>query len=610
MTTNNRIQVSELDYNQIRENLKTFLRGQDKFSDYDFDGSALGTLIDVLAYNTHYNALYTNLAVNEMFLDSASKRNSVVSIANNFGYTPKSAVTSRAQINILLTQQNAVNNTMYIPKLSSFQSTVDNVQYSFYTLSDYVADRVGNTYTFNNVDIFEGTPQTSLFVCTEADQRFTLPNQNIDIDTITVTVQQTGEKPDYVKYTRATDVLHVGLDSKIYFIKELEDGFIQIYFGSGGIGAPILTGNIVTVQYMVTNKDLANGASTFVYTGAGLGGVVACSTVSTSYGGKAEETIDQIKYNVSQAFFDQNRAVTPGDYSALIKRYYTNLDSISVWGGEDNDPPQYGKVYISVKPSTGPYLTPTEKSYIVEKILKPNNVVSVTPEILDPTYMELEITSTVYYNKNKTTRSIDDIKNSVLNAITKYRDDNLRKFDGVFRMSRFSAAIDNCDQAIVSNITTHRIFCEMTPKYNISADYKLNIINPIYNERVPEEAFKSTGFYIDNTKTVYYMDDDGLGSVRIYSVVEGTGQKIIKNAKVGTIDYNTGLISIKGLKITNLVDPNFYFIIKTQSFDVASVRSQIVDIPNARITVNVIQDISSSGSYAGGTNYTFTSSRN
>lgn len=610
MTTNNRIQVSELDYNQIRENLKTFLRGQDKFSDYDFEGSALSTLIDVLAYNTHYNALYTNLAVNEMFLDSASKRNSVVSIANNFGYLPKSAVTSQARINVTLTQMNAVNNTMYIPKLSSFQASVDSIQYSFYTLEDYVADRVGNTYTFSNVDIYEGVPQTSLFVCTEAEQRFTLPNQNIDIDTITITVQQTGEKPDYVKYTRATDVLHVGLDSKIFFLKELEDGYIQVYFGSGGIGAPIQTGNIVTVQYMVTSKDLANGASTFIYTGPGLGGVVSCATVNPSYGGKAEETIDQIKYNVSQAFFDQNRAVTPGDYTALIKRYYTNLDSISVWGGEDNDPPQYGKVYISIKPSTGPYLTPTEKAYIVEKILKPNNVVSVTPEILDPTYMELEINTTVYYNKNKTTRSIDDIKNSVISAITKYRDDNLKKFDGIFRMSRFSAAIDNCDQAIVSNITTHRIFCEMTPKYNISADYKLNIVNPIYNERVPEEAFKSTGFYLDNTSTVYYMDDDGLGKIRVYSVVEGTGEKIIKNSAIGTIDYNTGLISIKGLKITNLVDPNFYFIIKTQSFDVASVRSQIVDIPNARVTVNVIQDLSSSGSYAGGTNYQFTSSRN
>lgn len=610
MTTNNRIQVSELDYNQIRENLKTFLRGQEKFSDYDFEGSALSTLIDVLAYNTHYNALYTNLAVNEMFLDSASKRNSVVSIANNFGYTPKSAVTSTARLNVLLTQQNATNNTMYIPKLSSFQASVDNVQYAFYTLEDYVADRVGNTYTFNNVDIYEGVPQTSLFVCTEANQRFTLPNTNIDIDTITVTVQQTGEKPDYVKYERATDVLHVALDSKIYFIKELEDGLYQIYFGSGGIGTPIQTGNIITVQYMVSNKDLANGASTFIYTGQGLGGVVSCLTVNPSYGGKTEETIDQIKYNVSQAFFDQNRAVTPGDYVALIKRYYPNIDSISVWGGEDNDPPQYGKVFISMKPSTGPYLTPTEKAYIVEKVLKPNNVVSVTPEILDPSYMEMEISCTVYYNKTKTTRSIDDIKNSVISAITKYREDNLQKFDGVFRMSRFQSAIDNCDQSIVSNVTTHKLYCEITPKYNILADYKLNIVNPIYNERVPEEAFKSTGFYLDNTTTVYYLDDDGLGNIRVYSIVEGTGEKIIKHDSVGTVNYNTGLISIKGLRITNLVDPNFYFIIKTSSYDVVSIRSQIVDIPDTRITVNVIQDVSSSGSYAGGTNYQFTSSRN
>lgn len=610
MTTNNRIKVSDLDYNQIRENLKTFMRGQSQFSDYDFEGSALSTLIDLLAYNTHYNALYTNLAINEMFLDSASKRSSIVSIANNFGYTPQSCTTARSSLNVVLTELGATAQIKYIPKFSSFSSTINSVQYSFYTLQDYSAMLNANTYTFNNVEVYEGAPQTQLFLCSMPQQKFVLPNKNIDVATISVTVQQTGEQPDYEKYTLATDVLDLNATSKIYFIKELDDQTYQISFGVNNLGAPILVGNVITVTYMISNKTLGNGATVFTYTGAGLGGVVSCSTVSTSYGGKESETIDQIKSNVSQSFFDQNRAVTAGDYTSLIKRLYPNLDSINVWGGEDNDPPQYGKVFISIKPTNGPYLTPPEKSYLIETLLKSKNVVSVTPEIVDPSYLNLEIDTTIYYNSNKTTRSADEIKTAVQNTIASYRAANLKKFDGIFRMSKFAAAIDASDQSILSSITTFRLFSEVIPKYNSAATYTLNLVNPIYNEKVPEEAFKSTGFYIDNSDTIYYLDDDGAGNVRLYSMIESTGAKAFKNLSIGRINYSTGSIVVRGLKITNLVEANFYFIIKTQSFDVISARNQIVDIPPSRVTVNAIQDKTASTGLISGNNYTFTSSRN
>jgi len=607
---NNRIKVSDLDYNQIRENLKTFMRGQSQFSDYDFEGSALSTLIDLLAYNTHYNALYTNLAVNEMFLDSASKRSSVVSIANNFGYTPQSCKTSLAVLNITLTQQNATAQIKYIPKLSSFSTTINSVQYSFYTLQDYSASLNGNMYSFKNVEVYEGTPQTQLFLCTLPEQKFILPNKNIDVSTISLTVQQTGEQPDYVNYSLATDVLDLTANSKIYFIKELDDQTYQISFGVNGLGTPILVGNIITVTYMISNKTLGNGGSVFTYTGGGLGGVVACSTVSNSYGGKESETIDQIKSNVSQSFFDQNRAVTAGDYVSLIKRLYTNLDSINVWGGEDNSPPQYGKVYISIKPTNGPYLTPPEKSYLTGTLLKSKNVVSITPEIVDPSYLNMEIDTTVYYNSSKTTRSADELIYAIKNTISSYRDINLKKFDGIFRMSKFSTAIDATDQSILSSITTFKIYSEVIPRYNAYATYTLNIVNPIYNEKVPEEAFTSTGFYIDNTNIVYYLDDDGIGNIRLYSVIANTGTKVFKNLSIGTIDYENGTITVRGLRITNLLEANFYFIIKTQSYDVISVRNQIVDIPAERVTVNIIQDKTVSTGLISGNNYTFTSSRN
>jgi len=607
---NNRIKVSDLDFNDIRENLKNFMRGQSQFSDYDFDGSALSTLIDVLAYNTHYNALYTNLAINEMFLDSASKRSSVVSIANNFGYTPVSAKAAKSTLTLTVTQTGATENVKYLPKYSSFSSTIDNTQYSFYTLEDYIGNRVGDVYTFQNVEIFEGTPQTLLFVCTEANQKFILPNTNIDSSTIEITVQPTSEQPDYEKYAMVTDILDLTPTSKIYFLKEMDDQSYQISFGRQGLGLPIDIGNIITVKYLVTNKEAGNGATLYTYTGAGIGGIVSVTSSVTSYGGKEIESIDQVKYNVSQSFFDQNRAVTPGDYVALIKRLYTNLDSISVWGGEDNDPPQYGKVYVSIKPTTGPFLTPPEKSYISETLLKSKNVVSVTPVIVDPTYIELELNTTVYYNKSRTTRSADELKTAVIGGIQNYRETYLQKYDGVFRMSKFNAMVDSIDQSISSNITTFKAYTEVIPKYSVASEYKINLVNPIYSEGVPVEAFKSTGFYLDDTDTIYYMDDDGIGNIRIYSIVSTTGQKVIYKSSIGTIDYDNGKVMISGLKIINLYEPNFYFIFKTSSFDIISVRNQIVDIPDSRITVNIIEDVVASGNYKGGTNYVFTKSRN
>jgi hypothetical protein len=511
---------------------------------------------------------------------------------------------------VTVTQAGATETVKYLPKYSSFTTTIDNTQYSFYTLQDYIANRVGNVYTFQNVEVFEGTPQTFLFVCTELNEKFILPNTNIDSSTIEITVQPTSEQPDYEKYTMVSDILDLTPTSKVFFLKEMDDQTYQISFGRQGLGLPIDIGNIVTVRYLVTNKEAGNGATLYTYTGAGLGGVVSVTSSVTSYGGKEIESIEQVKYNVSQSFFDQNRAVTPGDYVALIKRLYTNLDSISVWGGEDNDPPQYGRVYISIKPTTGPFLTPPEKTYISETLLKSKNVVSVTPVIIDPTYIELELNTTVYYNKSRTTRSVDELKAAIISGIQNYRETYLQKYDGVFRMSKFNAMIDGIDQSISSNITTFKAYTEIVPKYSVASEYKLNLVNPIYSEGVPVEAFKSTGFYLDDTDTVYYMDDDGAGHVRIYSIVSATGQKVIYKSSIGTIDYDNGKVVISGLKIINLYEPNFYFIFKTASFDVISVRNQIVDIPDSRISVNIIEDVVASGTYKGGTNYIFTKSRN
>lgn len=610
MATNNRIQVSDLDFDKIRENLKTYLSGQSTFTDYNFEGSALSTLVDLLAYNTHYNSLYTNLAVNEMFLDSASKRASVVSIANNFGYTPLSAIASKATVSIKVLNPTSTSQTLTLPKWSSFSTSIDSTPYIFYTTQDYTAQRVNGTYTFNDVILYEGTPRTLTFVCTQDSQKFVIPYSSLDLSTLYIMVQPTGENPDFVRYQRSTDVLTLTSTTPVYFIKELEDETYELSFGSNNLGKPISTGNVITVNGLLTNKAAGDGATSFSYTGGAIGGTVIITVSAASHGGGEKESIDQIKYNISQSFFDQNRAVIPSDYSSMIMRSYPGLDAVNVWGGEDNDPPVYGKVYICVKPTGRLYLTNSEESYVAEKIIKPKSIVSITPEFIRPTYIDLEVTTTAYYDKTKTTRSAGQLISAITTGIEKYRDTNLNSFDGVFRMSKFQSMVDAIDPSITSNITTFRCFVEMTAKFGIFAEYRLNLVNPVYNEGVPEEAFLSTGFYLDSTDNVYYMDDDGKGNIRIFRKIQGTGEKYIYNPKIGTINYNSGIVKINNLRILSLYEPNFYFIMKTQSFDVVSIRSQLVNIPSSRINVNLVEDTVASGSRLGGTNYTFTSSRN
>lgn len=608
MSTNNKVKFTELDFNNIRENIKEYLRGQDTFSDYDFDGSALSTLIDVLAYNTHYNALYTNMALNEMFLDSASKRNSIVSIANNYGYLPQSGTASRANLTVILTEENPTNSIKVLPAYTPFNTTVGDQSYTFYTLEDYTAPINGNTFTFENVMVYQGELQQMLFSCVEENQKFVLPHYNIDINTIVLTVSDTSEIKEYEKYSLADNFIELTATTKVYFLKELEDRVYQLSFGVNSIGKPIVPGNIVDISYLTTAKDNANGATTFSYGGTTTGGTITTIAIAKSYGGKQEETKEEIRLNVSQMFFDQNRAITASDYLAIVKRYYQDLDSVSVWGGEDNDPPQYGKVFLSIKPASGPYLSDVEKAYIKNSIIKSKGVVSVVPEIIDPTYLEMDVTCNVYFDSRKTSRSSNEIKTAVIQGIEKYNQDYLEKYEGRFRYSKFSGMIDNIDQAIASNITTFTIYSEVIPKYNISAAYQLNLVNPIYNEGVPEEAFSSTGFYIDSGNTVHYLDDDGVGNIRLYKKINETNEKIIiKN--VGTINYNLGLVNITGLTITNLLDPQFYFKIKTQSYDVISIRNQIVTIPSNRITVNVIDDKTDAYSIGNTINHKFSSSR-
>ena len=609
---NKKIVTAELDFDQIKNNLKTFLQGQEEFQDYDFEGSAMSVLLDVLAYNTHYNALYTNLAINESFLDSASKRASVVSRAKEIGYVPGSARCATAYVDITVTNTTSTPSTITLPKYTPFSTTVDGVTYNFYTLEDTTAVVLNGVYTFSNIEIKEGTPLSFKYVVAE-DTKYIIPNQDVDLTTINVRVQQSLTSSVFDTYVRSEEIIALNSEDRIYFVKEIEGELYELQFGNGIIGKALENGNVVNINYFTTNKTLANGARTFAYQGGSLlGGIVSVITTIPASGGVDKEGIDTIRYNAPRAYSAQNRGVTSNDYKSLILTNYDEAESVNVWGGEDNVPPVYGKVFISIKPKTTDALTVSQKNFVINNILKPRNVVTITPEIVDPEYIDVIVNTTVYYNPNNTINTANQIKTLTAETVKQYNEDYLNSFEGIFRFSQFNTIVDKTEKSIVSSITTIKLRREIEPKYNLIANYSVELVNPIYWSSVPEESIVSTGFYMDGGSTVMYLEDlpgpDRTGTFRLY-YFDANLNKQYSSETIGTIDYAKGSIEITGLNITGISGETFSFIIKPQSNDVVSVRNQLVRILDEDITTNAIVDKVSLGDAAGNANYIFTSSR-
>jgi hypothetical protein len=608
-TSNKKINVTTLDFDDIKTNLKTFLSGQTEFQDYDFEGSAMSVLMDVLAYNTHYNALYNNLTINEMFLDSARKRNSVVSISKMLGYTPRSATCSQAEITLTVTAPNSLVNTLSLPAGTPFTTTVENKNYTFYTFGSVIATSSTGVFTFNNLLINEGTP-LNFNITVGSNTRYIIPNANIDLSTLTVKIQDSSTSSVYTTFTRAETIVNVDSESKTYWVKEIDDGLYELTFGDGNLGVALQTGNVVHLNYYVSSLDAPNGARQFAYGGGTLisGATVTVTATSPAANGASPEDIDSIRFNAPRMYASQNRAVTPDDYKSIVYSLFSDAASISCWGGEDNNPPVYGKVYLCVKPKDADKLTTTQKSQLLASILATRNVVSVQPVIVDPEYINIGVTTTIYYNEQATTKTASELASIVTNTINAYNVNELDRFDGVFRYSKLSKLIDNSDPSIVNNITTILLRRSLTPRYNVSAQYLINLINPILSSGQPEESFKSTGFYILGNEDIHYLDDDGVQHVRLFRY--GTnGIKIIVNPTLGNIDYANGVIDIKNLNITGLANNDLEISIRPLSNDVVSALTQIANIAPEHLKVTAISDPTASGDLRGGYNYTFTSSR-
>jgi len=611
---NRKISTAELDFDNIKSNLKSFLKGQTEFQDYDFEGSSLSVLLDVLAYNTHYNALYTNLAVNESFLDSASKRSSVVSRAKEIGYIPGSAKCATATVDITVSSTTSTPATLILPKYSTFSTTVDGQAYNFYTLEDNQALLTSNnTYEFTDIEIKEGTPLSFKYEVSDS-QRYVIPNMDVDLSTVSVRVQETSTSTTFETFNRNEDLLSINSTDPIYFIKEIESEFYELEFGNGVIGKQLSTGNIVNISYFVSSKDAPNGARLFSYNGSTLlGGIVSIVPKLPASGGVDREDIDTIRFNAPRAYSTQNRGVTVNDYKSIILTKYDEAESVNVWGGEDNIPPVYGKVFVSIKPKSSETLTTIQKQFIINNILKPRNVVTITPEIVDPEYIDLELNTTVYYNPKITTRTINELNTLVKQSITNYSDNYLNSFDGIFRFSQYSREIDRTEESIVSSITTVKLRRLVQPKYNLSANYRIDLVNPIYFSGVPEQSILTTGFYLAGYTNIMYLEDlpldNNTGTFRIFYYDIDLNKQYLEET-IGTINYSTGTIDISGLTITGITSDTWDFIVKPQSNDVVSIRNQLVRILEQHVTVNVIIDKVSVGDAAGNSSYIFTSSRN
>lgn len=588
---NNKINISDLDFDLIKTNLKEFLKTQDQFTDYDFEGSGLNVLLDVLAYNTHYNAMYTNLAINEMFLDSASKRDSVISIANNYGYLPISVTSSKANISMTIPVGNSTSSALSLPKFSPFLANVSGTEYIFYTLSENIGLRNESLlrYEFNSIDIYEGKPVVEKFNYL-TNTKIILQNQNIDIKTIKLSVNDP-TSINSVSYKHVESVLTLNSSSEVFFIKEIEGQKYEIYFGKNNLGKEPEIGSVITVEYVVTNGSDANGIKLFTYSGQNSGALPTITVNKVSSGGREIETVDEIKYNVSHKYKIQDRAVTVSDYTDLIKTNYPDIDTISCWGGDSMSPPIYGKIYVCIKPKSSLFLTTSDKNTIVEDIIKPKSILGISPVMVDPVYNTVQLETTIYYNPNLTNRSSSQVQQAVRQSIIDYNETELQKFDGILRYSRLIRAIDDADKAIINNITTVKLRRIVDVIFNLSVSYRIQLNNAIYQPGVPEETVLTNGFYIGSSNTVYYIDDDGVGNLRLFYYNPDTFIKIFVNTSIGTVNYDTGELYINSLFISGVVESDLEFIVKTKSNDIVSKFNQIVNIDANLLKINVVQEV-------------------
>ena len=609
----NKLVVSDLDFDNIKSNLKTFLQDQPEFSDYNFEGSGFSVLLDILAYNTHYLGFNANMLVNEVYLDSADIRKNIVSLAKMLGYTPSSVKAPAANISIVV--NNATGSSLTMDKGTTFTSTVDGTTYQFVTNQVSTITPLDGVYRFTDIIIYEGTLVTYRYTVdsSDVDQKFIIPSVNADTSTLKVTVQNSSVDTTSSVYSLATGVRSLDNTSKVYFLQETDTGKFEIYFGDGVLGRKLSDGNIVILEYVVTNKEESNGASAFTLSSTIDGfSDVSITTNSVAQGGSEAESKESIRFNAPLQYTAQDRAVTSTDYETLVRSLYPNALSISAWGGEEDETPVYGVVKISIKAASGSTLTNQTKTEIVNS-LRQYNIASVRPVIIDPETISVILNSTVRYDSKLTTKTAATIKSDVISSLTNYNTNILQRFDGIFRYSKVTGLIDDADASIVSNITTVRVRKSFTPSFNTSTRYDIFFRNAFYNPHTGHNAamggiLSSSGFIIDGNTNEMFLDDDGSGNIRRY-YFDG-GVRVYANNTQGTVNYTTGQVTLNSLNITSVSNIRgststvIEITVTPNSNDIVPVRNTIVEIDIANSTVTVEKDAFIGGGNEAGVGYT------
>ena len=554
------LRVAELDFDQIKTNLKAFLKAQSEFSDYDFEGSSLSVLVDLLAYNTHYNAYYANMVMNEMFLDSAVKRESAVSIAKHLGYTPRSTTAATAMVDITVNSPTGSPATLTLDSYTPFTSTINGTSYKFVNLDSITIQPSGGVYTFSDVSLYEGEVLSFNYTVSNPGpaEKYEIPNDTVDTRTLKVKVQASSSDSTTTVYTLADDVSLIDNTSTVYFLEESPLGRYQIYFGDGVLGKKLTAGNIVTIEYISTNGSASNVSGTvsqdFALSTDIEGNTdVDVVTTSNSTGGAAKEDIVSIKFNAPKFGAAQNRAVTQNDYEAIIKSKYPLAESVSVWGGEDNDPPIYGKVLISLKPYEGYVISTSTKEAILADILQDKKVLGVQPQFVDPEYFYVRTVTDVKYNSRLTTKSASQIQSLVSTAITNYFKTDLQQFNKSFNASKLSSNILEADSSIISVLPELYLQKRIVPTLYVTNSYTGDTTIK-FNNKVHPNSLKSTRFFVSSggVSVPVFIQDRADATPPDYN---GTGTLSLINAEtgatvssgIGSTNYATGVVTINSL---------------------------------------------------------------
>lgn len=610
-------QFTNLDFDQVKTSIKDYLRSNSTFTDFDFEGSNLSVLVDVLAYNTYLTAYNTNMVVNEAFIDSATIRENVVSLAKNIGYVPLSRRASKASVSFTVTDINASVKTATLKAGIVCTGDSENSSYIFSIPEDITVGVSNGEAFFDQIDIYEGTFLTKKFAVDTSlpNQKYILPNPYVDTSTIRVRVKNTPEDTTSEQYNYIDNIVGINSESQIFLVQEISDEKYEIFFGDGIFGKKLSNNNEVTVSYIVTNGKLGNGAANFSFSGivasdtnVDLSGKVQFLTTNqVSQNGDDIQPIESVRYYAPRLYASQYRAVTAADYEALLPSIYPNIESITAYGGEETSPPQYGKVFLAVKPRNSDYLSESTKESILQS-LKKYSIAGIKPEFVDINVLYVELDSTVYYNSNLT-NSINDLKTKITTALQKYSTTtDLNKFGGRFKYSKVSSLIDSTSTAITSNITKIKIrrnigaVINQPTQYLICFENRFNVTNQNYNIR-------STGFRINGDSDVVYVSDIpnstlSMGSLFLFSL-DSKNNVIVKAKNIGEVDYVTGEINIDNINVSSTVLPNNIIEIEATPYsnDIIAKKSIYLGLDIGKSQISMVKDLISSGENVSGSRF-------